>query len=68
MIRVWSISLTVLSIVTLIIILVGLQGCAHRPEPQPQEVVLKIENETDRKLNISIYKSCEGNWNFCPYK
>ena len=42
-------------------------GCAHRPEPEPQEIVFKIENHTDMEIEIFIYKNCEGNWNFCKW-
>jgi hypothetical protein len=42
-----------------------LTACAAIPPPQPKEVVIKIESEIP--VSVSIYKSCEGNWNFCKW-
>jgi len=41
-------------------------GCAHNPTPVSHEVVIKFESEIP--INVSVYKSCEGNWNFCKWQ
>jgi PBP1b-binding outer membrane lipoprotein LpoB len=41
-------------------------GCAgHKPLP-PKEVILRFESEIP--VNVTIYKRCEGNWNFCKWE
>ena len=47
----------------ILILIILLIGCTHKPEPVNNEVVIRFESEIPVK--VSIYKSCEGNWNFC---
>lgn len=61
----WSlpaIGLIMLNIIWFVIF----NGCSHTPVKQSQEIVLKFESETP--ITVDVYKSCEGNWNFCQYK
>lgn len=42
-------------------------GCAHKPLPnKTHEVILKFKSEIP--IEVTIYKSCEGNWNFCKWE
>jgi len=57
------------------IIVVGLLaiilGCSTIPKKKDidifdlSDVVIRIESEIP--IRVTVYKSCEGNWNFCEY-
>ena len=48
-----------------VIMMIVVGGCASKPI-QPKEYVIKIESEIP--VNVSVYKPCDGNWNFCKWQ
>lgn len=48
-----------------IALIIVLAGCTTVPT-KSTEYVIKIESEIP--VEVSVYKSCEGNWNFCKWQ
>ena len=52
------------NLILVVLVLVVFAGCASQKlTMQPKSVILNIDSETP--VVVSIYKSCDGNWNFC---
>lgn len=63
MLEIWS-ARVILLFIALMLGFMTLR-CSHAPEPKPTEYVIKIDS--DIPVVVHVYKSCEGNYNFCQW-